>query len=117
MPHRRDTRPEHQAHDFGVLLRERDVVALARKRHKGRYTEMRRKARRRGLWVECVKERYREALLRELDEREGGEEDPDWDWWVVDSLPCALGWHQTTTDEYNASRSLSSVSDLVGLKW
>jgi hypothetical protein len=100
------------AFDFGWLVEERAVVGLAMKMQKGRYAEYRKKARKRGLWVEWVKDKYQESVERE-EEREEEEEE-----WLVDRVEgCAFGWHQTMTDTYNASRSVSSVSDLVGVKW
>ena len=99
------------AFDFGMLVKESAVVALAKKLQKGRYNEYRKKARKRGLWVEWMRERYQEAVEEGMERGEGDE-------WLVDCVEgCAFGWHQTTTDTYNASRSVSSVSDLVGVKW
>jgi len=103
------------AFDFGWLVEERAVVGLAMELQKARYAENRRRARKRGLWVEWVKGKYQEALEREGG-REGGQEGGEEG--VVDCVEgCAFGWHQTMTDTYNASRSVSSVSDLVGVKW
>jgi hypothetical protein len=111
VPQRRYESPHRLAFDFGVLLRERELVALARRYHGPDYSKVRRRARRREALVE-------EARRRVVEDEDGetGQEVGTRARDVVASLLCPLA-HYRADDPGAAKRSLSSVTDLLGLKW
>ncbi len=121
VPQRRHEPPHRLAFDFGVLLRERELVALARRYHGPNYSKVRRRARRREALVE---EARRRVVEEEEEEEEGGEGEREAGKEVVGtrardvvaSLLCPLA-HYRADDPGAAKRSLSSITDLLGLKW
>ncbi len=118
LPHTRYVSPSAEAFDFGVLLEEGPLVALARRTHRARFTSVRNKVRRRELAVQQVRERYQELPSASDDEGHGGGNNlgpaSDEKDLLVDSLVCSFACHQTTPP--NPSK-VPAVSDLVGLKW
>ena len=132
LPQKRYTPPDASAFDFGTLIEERALVACARKKHRNPayYVQMRKEARRRGLWVEHAGEMYEKAWWEEKrkasragrgrddedqdeeedeEEQDAGEDDDAH--LLVDSLVCALGYHQVP------SKKPSLGAELVGMKW
>lgn len=92
-------------------------MALAQRLHGPDYSKLRRRARRR----EALVEEARRRIVDDVAEEGGGEEqgaavgargERD----VVASLLCPLA-HFRADDPGAAKRSLSSVTDLLGLKW
>lgn len=104
------------AFDFGLLLRERELVALARVIHGPEATKARRRARRREALVGEARARVvvgeEEEAAVDGEEEEVGARPQD----VVAGLLCPLA-HYKVDDPAAARRWLSSTTDLLGLKW
>jgi hypothetical protein len=103
-------------------LRERELVAFARRYNGPDFAKTRRRARQREALVEEMRRRIALAVAEEEEEEEEAEEEEgegevgtrERD--VVGSLLCPLA-HYRVDDPSAAKRSLSSVTELLGLKW
>lgn len=114
LPRKRYKPPDKLAFDFGPLIRERELVALAKKMHGGKFSSFRNMTRKIDLWLEGASGKYSKAV-------ESGEDDDPEDEFkepIVSNLMCSLGFHETTEARPgDAKRSLSETVDLLGVKW